>query len=139
MFDLGIFADYFSPIILIACLCVGYVIKAVWQSEKINRFIPLIVMVLGLILNVWFEASVALPVIVAGMVSGLASTGLYELVDTTILNLGKVCENLNTPKEKEQFMNDNEMEITLADGEEVSEETFDELSCGKEANEDAEG
>lgn len=36
-------------------------------------------------------------------------------------------------------MNDNEMEITLADGEEVSEETFDELSCGKEANEDAEG
>lgn len=101
MFDLGIFADYFSPIILIACLCVGYVIKAVWQSEQINRFIPLIVMVLGLILNVWFEGSIALPVIVAGMVSGLASTGLYELVDTTILNLGKACKSLNTPKEEE--------------------------------------
>lgn len=45
-------ADYFSPIILIACLCVGYVIKAVGKSDKINRFIPLVVMALGLILNV---------------------------------------------------------------------------------------
>lgn len=101
MFDLGIFADYFSPIILVACLCVGYVIKAVWKNEKVNRFIPLIVMILGLILNVWFEGAIDLPVIVAGMVSGLASTGLYELVDTTILNLGKVCKDLETPIEGE--------------------------------------
>lgn len=34
---------------------------------------------------------------------------------------------------------DNDFDITLADGEEVAEETFDELCCGKEANEDAEG
>ena len=88
----ALIADYFSPIILIACLCVGYVIKAVGKNEKINRFIPLIVMVLGLGLNVWFEGTITLPVVVAGMVSGLASTGLYELVDTTILNISKTCE-----------------------------------------------
>lgn len=86
-----ILADYFSPIILVACLCIGYVVKAVWKSEHVNRFIPLIVMVLGLVLNVWFEGAITLPVIVAGMVSGLASTGLYELVDTTILNMKSIC------------------------------------------------
>lgn len=86
-----ILADYFSPIILVACLCIGYVVKAVWKSEDVNRFIPLIVMVLGLVLNVWFEGAITLPVIVAGMVSGLASTGLYELVDTTILNMKSIC------------------------------------------------
>lgn len=91
--DLGVLvAEYFSPIILLACLCVGYVVKAVWKNEAVNRFIPLIVMCLGLVLNVWFEGVFTLPVIVAGMVSGLASTGLYELVDTTILNLGKICK-----------------------------------------------
>lgn len=36
-------------------------------------------------------------------------------------------------------MTDNDFEITLADGEEVSEATFDELSSGKEAHEGAEG
>lgn len=86
-----ILADYFSPIILVACLCIGYVVKAVWKSEHVNRFIPLIVMLLGLVLNVWFEGAITLPVIVAGMVSGLASTGLYELVDTTILNMKSIC------------------------------------------------
>lgn len=98
--DLGIFADYFSPIILIACLCVGYVIKGVIGNEKVNRFIPLIVMVLGLILNVWFEGMFTLPIVVAGMVSGLASTGLYELVDTTILNVSKVCKVVTTSEEE---------------------------------------
>lgn len=82
--DLGMFADYFSPIILIACLCIGYAIKGIFQNVNVNRFIPLIVMALGLILNVWFEGMVTLPVAVAGMVSGLASTGLYELVDNLL-------------------------------------------------------
>lgn len=85
------FAEYFSPIIVVACICVGYVIKNVVSNEQVNRYIPLIVMVLGLVLNCWFEWSITLPVIVAGMVSGLASTGLYELVDTTILNVQKIC------------------------------------------------
>lgn len=88
----AILTDYFSPIILIACLCVGYVIKGIWSNPKVNRFIPLIVMVLGLVLNIWFEGEVTLPIAVVGMVSGLASTGLYELVDTTILNVQKACK-----------------------------------------------
>lgn len=90
--DLSLVAEYLSPLIVIACLCVGYIIKGVGQNEKINRYIPLIVMVLGVVLNVWWEWSFTLPVIVAGMVSGLASTGLYELVDTTILNVSKICK-----------------------------------------------
>lgn len=83
--------DYFSPLILLACICVGYAIKNIGENKTVNRFIPLIVMLLGVVLNVWFENTLALPVIVTGMVSGLASTGLYELVDNTILNVQKAC------------------------------------------------
>lgn len=83
-------ASYIAPLILIACLCVGYVIKNVITNQKVNRYIPLIVLVLGAILNVWFEGAITLPVIVVGMVSGLASTGFYELIDKTILNVQKV-------------------------------------------------
>ena len=91
--DIGVLiSEYFSPIILLACLCIGYVIKAVFKSEQVNRFIPLIVLILGVIFNVWFEWDISLPIIVAGMVSGLASTGLYELVDTTILNVSRFCK-----------------------------------------------
>lgn len=83
--------SYIAPLILIACLCVGYVIKNVVTTDKVNRYIPLIVLVLGALLNIWFEGIITLPVVVVGMVSGLASTGFYELIDTTILNVKKAC------------------------------------------------
>lgn len=50
--DLSILEAYIAPLILIACLCVGYVIKNVVTNDKINRYIPLIVLVLGALLNV---------------------------------------------------------------------------------------
>ena len=46
-----IFTNLISPIIMIACLMVGYVLKNVCPNDKINRFIPLIVAVLGIIFN----------------------------------------------------------------------------------------
>lgn len=91
MFDLTMIEAYIAPLILIACLCVGYVVKNVIKTDAVNRYIPLIVLVLGAVLNVWFEGVFTLPVIVVGMVSGLASTGFYELIDTTILNVRKAC------------------------------------------------
>lgn len=97
--DLSILEAYIAPLILIACLCVGYVIKNVITTDKINRYIPLIVLVLGALLNVWFEGVLTLPVLVVGMVSGLASTGFYELIDTTILNVRKAC---GLPLEEEE-------------------------------------
>lgn len=62
------------------CLCVGYILKNVIPADGVNRFIPLIVGLLGVFLNVWMNGWVINPdVLLGGLASGLASTGMYEL------------------------------------------------------------
>lgn len=61
------------------CLCVGYIVKHLIPTDKVNKFIPLIVGVLGVLLNVWACGWAITPeVLLGGLVSGLASTGLHE-------------------------------------------------------------
>ena len=93
MVDLSVVLTFISPIIVIACLCVGFVIKNAIPNETVNRFIPIIVMILGIILNIWTAGLVTLETCVAGAVSGLASTGLYEAFKQ-ILGLGKTSEEV---------------------------------------------
>lgn len=76
--DLTIIVEYLSPLIVLACLVVGFLIKHCIPNEQINHFIPLIVAILGMILNVWVVGVFDLATLVAGAISGLASTGLYE-------------------------------------------------------------
>lgn len=76
--DIMFIQEFISPITLVACLCVGYVIKNLVPNDEINRFIPLVVTVIGVAMSVWAEADITPSVICSGMVSGLASTGLYE-------------------------------------------------------------
>jgi hypothetical protein len=54
------------------------------NSKKINNFIPLIVMLLGIGANIWAVGAITLETCVAGAVSGLASTGLYEAFSNII-------------------------------------------------------
>ena len=73
------FLNQFSiPVIVGICLCVGYILKNVVTTDKVNKFIPLIMGVLGLCLNMWINLGVSPEIILGGPVSGLASTGLYE-------------------------------------------------------------
>lgn len=73
------FSSYIILVIVGICLCVGYVLKNLVPNDKINRFIPLIMSVLGLVLNIWLNDGIATPeIILGGMISGLSSTGLYE-------------------------------------------------------------
>ena len=74
-------ANYSIPVIVGICVCVGYIIKHLIPSNKINRFIPLIVGVLGVLLNMWLKFGISPEILLEGLVSGLSSTGLYELVD----------------------------------------------------------
>lgn len=76
--DLSFIADYISPIALVLCLCVGYVIKHLVPNEEVNRWIPLIAAALGVAVVAWATWSLTPETVVAGLVSGLASTGLYE-------------------------------------------------------------
>ncbi len=70
--------NYVVLIVLGICLCVGYIIKNVFPTDKVKRFIPLIMGVLGVGLNIWLQRTFTPEVMLGGLVSGLASTGLYE-------------------------------------------------------------
>ena len=76
--DLGFLNTYAIPVIVGICLCVGYVIKNAIPSERINPYIPLIMAILGVGLNIWINAGISPVILLEGMFSGLASTGLYE-------------------------------------------------------------
>lgn len=76
--DLTFLANFAVPIIVGVCLCVGYVIKNVITTDTVNKYIPLIMAVLGVVLNIWINMSFTPEILLGGMFSGLASTGLYE-------------------------------------------------------------
>lgn len=76
--DLGFLVDYAIPIIVGICLCVGYMLKNMVKTDKINNYIPLIMGILGVVLNIWINFEFTPEILLGGMFSGLASTGLYE-------------------------------------------------------------
>lgn len=84
--DLTFLANFAVPIIVGVCLCVGYVIKNVITTDTINKYIPLIMAVLGVVLNIWINMSFTPEILLSGMFSGLASTGLYEAFKQLIKN-----------------------------------------------------
>lgn len=77
--DIGFLTEYAIPLIVGICLCVGYIIKNLVPSDSINKFIPLIMGILGVLLNFWVNQQFTAEVLLGGLFSGLASTGLYEL------------------------------------------------------------
>lgn len=83
-----IFTTYIVPVIVGICLIVGYLFKNFTGAD--NRFIPVVVTVLGVALAVWMNWPAVTPeVILGGAVSGLASTGMHQLLKQWIDNGGK--------------------------------------------------
>ncbi len=77
---LSFLTESVNVVILGICLCVGYVIKNLINTNDFNKYIPLIVLILGTFLSVVSNLhNITLDVILTGMVSGLASTGMYEM------------------------------------------------------------
>ncbi|KFN92186.1 phage holin family protein [Tetragenococcus muriaticus] len=70
--------DYLIPIVVVACLIVGYVIRATPALQSAREYIPLIACILGAILGVVIQ-DVTVEAIIMGAVSGLASTGLNQV------------------------------------------------------------
>lgn len=81
--DLTFLNDYVVLVIVGICVCVGYVLKNSFPSLD-NKYIPLIMAILGVVLNVWIVKIISPDVILGGMFSGLASTGLHQLFVTLI-------------------------------------------------------
>lgn len=76
--DLTFISNFAIPVIVGICVCIGYIIKNMVTTDKINKYIPLIVGVLGVVLNIWMNMDFTPQILLGGLVSGLASTGLYE-------------------------------------------------------------
>lgn len=83
--DISVLTQYVSIVVVGICLCVGYIIKNSLDFIP-NKYIPLVMGVLGLILNILINLSSGInaEVILVGLFSGLASTGLYEMFKNLI-------------------------------------------------------
>lgn len=76
--DINLIANYTNILIVGICLCVGYIIKNSLTFVS-NKYIPLILGTLGLVLSVCTNLDkITLDVVLTGLFSGLASTGCYE-------------------------------------------------------------
>lgn len=79
--DLNFIMGYINPMILGICLLVGYVLKTAFHHFP-NRYIPLAALTLGTIISILmnYPNTVSAETILGGMISGLASTGFYEML-----------------------------------------------------------
>lgn len=71
--------EFISPLIMAGALAIGFVCKYWVPDDKVNKFIPLIAMVSGVIFAFWDAGMMSASIFVMGAISGLASTGVYEL------------------------------------------------------------
>lgn len=70
--------SWLVPSITGFCLVIGYLFKCIPITD--NRFIPVVVCLIGVALAIWLNwPAVSLDCILSGALSGLASTGMYEL------------------------------------------------------------
>ena len=87
------------PLIILFCMCIGYVIKTSLDFIE-NKYIPLIMISIGIGLNIWINKQVTAEIVVAGALSGLASIGTHQ-----------TCKNLNhNKKDQENNKDDNKDE-----------------------------
>ena len=71
--------EFVVVIVMAICLTIGYIIKHSLDFIP-NKYIPLIMGVLGVVLNVWLNGGAFTPeILLGGLASGLASTGTFEL------------------------------------------------------------
>ena len=84
--DLSFLNTYLVPTIVGICLIVGYILKHFVKTDEINRYIPVVVAVLGVGLNVWINYSFTPEILLGGLISGLASTGLHQAFKQIIDN-----------------------------------------------------
>lgn len=80
--DISYLESYIEPVTMGICIIVGILIKTL-KNHQVNQFIPCVVTIIGVVIATvtCMQQGVAVtpPVILSGMVSGLASTGCYEL------------------------------------------------------------
>ena len=75
--DITFLNDYVVLVVVGICLCIGYVLKNSFPKLD-NKYIPLIMVFLGVVLNIWIAKGISPDILLAGMISGLSSIGLHK-------------------------------------------------------------
>lgn len=71
-------SEYMIPVIIGICLGVGYIVKH-WIKDVDNKIIPTLCAAIGVLVAVWISwGNITPEVILSGLASGLASTGLHQ-------------------------------------------------------------
>ena len=81
--DITFLNDYVVLVVVGICLCIGYVLKNSFPKLD-NKYIPLIMAILGVVLNIWISKEITPDILLAGMISGLSSTGLHQALKNII-------------------------------------------------------
>lgn len=76
--DLGFLQEYMVPVIVGICLCIGYLFKK-WCKDEQNKYIPTTCAACGIILAWWINGAITPVILLQGMFSGLAATGLHQV------------------------------------------------------------
>ena len=75
--NLEMIVDMYIPIVMVICLCVGFIMKKFLPTD--NKWIPLTLMILGAVLACIYNHGITIDHVAAGMVTGLASVGLHQV------------------------------------------------------------
>lgn len=84
-----ILTQYVVLVVVAICFGIGYVIKNSLDFIP-NKYIPLIMAIMGVFLNIWLNGWIFTPeILLGGLASGLASTGAFEAVRNLLDKDGK--------------------------------------------------
>lgn len=74
-----VLSNYVVAITMAICLAIGYLIKHSLNFIP-NKYIPLILAIIGIGVNVWVNQTFTPDILLGGLASGLAATGAFEAV-----------------------------------------------------------
>ena len=78
--------EYIVPVTMAICWCIGFIVKK-WVKDIENKWIPTICAVTGVVINFWVNGWTIDPgVLLGGLASGLATTGLDQMLRTGEVN-----------------------------------------------------
>ena len=84
MIDLDLYMGLINGGVMLFCLAIGYIIKTSIPTID-NKYIPLIMGITGIIIAIFNAQGVDFNILLSGLITGLASTGLYETFRNLIL------------------------------------------------------
>ena len=88
--NLDFIIEMYIPLVMTACLVVGFILKKWCPAD--NKWIPTILVILGAVLGCVAGGEISLGNIVAGAVTGLASTGLHQVFKQLVVGEKEAAE-----------------------------------------------